>query len=379
MLGAAVPDPLVGIDGEKIVTAAKRQETRRAEILESFRENIYGRAAAERPPGLAFSVGEREPIFDGLGFHQIVTISYLKPPRQGKFALHLYLPGEGKTAKGVFLLINNRTPQITDEAQLLKAGSEDQEFFPVRDILERGYVAAGFHYGEIAKDDKLTSFESGVFEVFGPKGKLEGPIYPERPGDAWGSIAAWAWGASRGIDFLKSDKRFQSLPIAVVGHSRGGKTALWCGAQDTRVDLTISNSSGSTGAAMARGKGGETIAMINTNFPHWFCDNYKKFNGREDELPVDQHMLIALCAPRLVYVQSSANDAHADPAAEYRSCVAATPVFELLGKMGVPSGAAPAVGQPLQEGSIGYHIREGGHAMKSYDWARYMDFADRHL
>ena len=177
----------------------------------------------------------------------------------------------------------------------------------------------------------------------------------------------------------------------MLGHSRGGKTALWCGAQDTRVDLTISNSSGSTGAAMARGKQGETIARINKSFPYWFCDNYKKYNNREDSLPVDQHMLLALCAPRPVYVQSSSADAHADPAAEFRSCQLATPVYRLFGLTGIPSSAKPKHNTPIAKGHVGYHVRADGyegdndpgnggwHTLKAYDWARYMDFADRHF
>lgn len=376
---AAVPDPLVAKDGKPIATPIDWQDQRRAEILEDFRTSIYGRNPVERPPGLEFEIGAAEPIFDGRGSRLPVTIRYGEEPRRGEFSLDLYLPERPAEAKGVFVLINNRAPEITRKAELSVAGSTEQEFFPVEEILGRGYIAAGFTNGEIGPDDKTEAFKAGVFEVFGPSGTLEDGTYPDRPDDAWATIAAWAWGASRAVDFLKSDTRFKELPVAVVGHSRGGKTALWCGAQDTRVDLTISNSSGSTGAAMARGKIGESVAMINTNFPHWFCDNYKKFNGREDELPVDQHMVIALCAPRLVYVQSSADDAHADPDSEYRSCVAATPVFELFGQKGVPAGERPAVNQPVQEGSIGYHTRDGEHAMKTYDWERYMDFADRHF
>lgn len=385
---AAVPDPLVDRDGRRVNSRSEWTEKRRGEILDAFRENIYGRSPVERPPVLEFTPGAPETVFDGLGTRKPVTITYGSDARRGIFTLYLYIP---EKPRGVFLLINNRAPEIAAKAHLHAPGSPGAEFFPVHDILSRGYVAASFSNREIAEDDKHKSFNGGVFKVFGPQGALDGATYPARPSNAWSTIAAWAWGASRAIDYFESDPALKDLPVAVLGHSRGGKTALWCGAQDTRVDLTISNSSGSTGAALARGKNGETIAMINKSFPYWFCDNYKRYNNREDSLPVDQHMLLALCAPRLVYVQSSSADAHADPAAEFRSCQLATPVYRLFGLKGIPSSAKPKNNIPLAEGHIGYHVRADGyegdndpgnggwHSLKAYDWARYMDFADRHF
>src|SRR5690606_18590422 len=157
----------------------------------------------------------------------------------------------------------------------------------------------------------------------------------ERPGDAWGTVAAWSWGASRALDALVADERLRGVPLVVVGHSRGGKAALWCGAQDERVALTISNNSGCTGAALACGTTGETVRVINEKFPHWFAQNYHGYADREHALPVDQHALIALMAPRLVYVASASEDANVDPRAEFRACVEAGPVFALHGLAGV--------------------------------------------
>ena len=236
--------------------------------------------------------------------------------------------------------------------------------------MQRGYVAAAFHKADI-DPDKHDGFTNGVHGIYDRKDT-------KRPPDAWATIAAWAWGTSRVMDYFETDPDIDAKHIALVGHSRGGKTSLWCGANDERFSLVISNSSGCTGAALARRKKGETVSAINRGFPHWFCDTYNKFNGKEEELPIDQHMLIALMAPRLVYVASSANDAWADPLGEFLSCVHAAPAYKLLGLEGLGTSTMPLAGKPIQTGRIGYHLRVGKHNMTEYDWNCFMDFADKH-
>ncbi|MDE0840356.1 MAG: acetylxylan esterase, partial [Kiritimatiellae bacterium] len=236
--------------------------------------------------------------------------------------------------------------------------------------VERGYVAAAFLNSDL-DPDKYDGFKDGVHGIFDPKDSKRSP-------DAWGAIAAWAWGASRVMDYFESDKDIDEKHIGVVGHSRGGKAALWCGAEDERFALTISNDSGCTGAALARNKKGERVKRINTVFPHWFCENYRAFNDREEDLPVDQHELIALMAPRLVYVASASLDSWADPEGEFLSCVHAGQVYRLFGFRGVGATKMPKAQQPLHTGHIGHHIRTGKHNLTEYDWARYMDFADKH-
>jgi hypothetical protein len=182
------------------------------------------------------------------------------------------------------------------------------------------------------------------------------------------------------MDYLETDGDVDAKRVVLVGHSRTGKAALWAGAQDERFAMVVSNQSGSTGAALSRGKVGETIAIINDRFPHWFCANYKLYAGREAELPVDQHMLLALIAPRLLYVGSAAEDVWSDPGGEFRATAAASAAWRLLGAAGLPPGAKmPPTDAPLYGDRVGYHVRPGRHGLTEADWDKFLDFADARL
>jgi hypothetical protein len=359
-----LPDPLITKSSERVEDAVMWQSVRRPEILEEFRTHIYGRMPLGQPNNLKFVIVEENvEAVDGQATCREVDIHFSGPEGDGKIRLVLFVPNNITEPVPVFLLILHRSPKKMDPAREYKT-----PFWPVEMIIERGYATATFHVSDLAEDDPDT-WKEGVCSLF--------PEYSsENRGDRWGAIAVWAWGALRSMDYLISDQDIDPDRIAVIGHSRGGKSALWAGAEDERFSLVISNESGCTGAALARRREGEKVRTINRRFPHWFAPNYKIYNNREFALPVDQHMLIALMAPRRVYISSAENDGWADPEGEFLSSVYAEPVYKLFGLQGLGTSIMPETDQPVHNGHIAYHIREGRHDLKEQDWNYFMDYAD---
>lgn len=389
----SLPDPLVMSDGTKVSDAQTWLKKRRPEILELFRTEVYGRSPVGRPSGMTFEAFDIERnALGGLATRKQITVNFTGKKDGPSMDLLIYLPNAVKKPISAFVLLNfggNHTvcsdPAIKLSQSWMRPGSgivdnratektrgAASSSYPIEEILKRGYALATIYYGDIDPDFH-DGFKNGVHPYF------DKPTEGERPADAWGSIGAWAWGLSRALDYFETDNDIDSKRVAVLGHSRLGKTALWAGAQDERFAIVISNDSGCGGAALSRRAFGETVERINKSFPHWFCDNFKKYNGKEGELPVDQHMLIALAAPRAVYVASADQDLWADPRGEFLACKNADPVYGMLGLDGLGVEEMPGLDQPVQKGRIGYHIRTGGHALTAYDWQRYMDFADAHL
>ena len=225
---------------------------------------------------------------------------------------------------------------------------------------------------KVAADNKNAGFSQGVFPAVQPA--------KARGGDSWATISAWAWGASRVLDWIETEPLLDAKHVAVVGHSRGGKTALVAGVYDKRFAMACSNCSGCSGAKLNHIDlpKSEHIAPIVKNFPYWFCQNYFMHANRDDQLPFDQHQFIALIAPRLVCVASATKDVWAGQPGEWWSAKLASPAWELYGKKGLAADSFPAPDTPQQDGCISYHIRTGIHNLTPYDWNRYMDFADKH-
>ena len=244
-------------------------------------------------------------------------------------------------------------------------------YMPTEELIDHGFAVLSFCYTDVTSDD--GDFTSGLATLFYPDGVRQ-------PSDA-GKIALWAWAAHRVMDYALTDARLDASRAIVCGHSRLGKTALFAAATDERVAFAHSNDSGCSGASLARGKceGGERIADICKNFPYWFCENYLRYVDREDDLPFDQHALLACIAPRCVNVASAAEDIWADPVGEFLCCVAASEAYRAHGLDGIIcDDRLPCVGDAYHQGHIGYHLRAGKHYFSREDWLQLIEFVRRH-
>lgn len=386
-----LPDPLVMENGTKVTSKEEWIEKRRPEIVGLFETHVYGKAPAA-PKGLHFEVlSENRYAINNMATRKEVAV-YFSEDKSHKMTILIYLPNKRTGAAPLFFGLNfkgNHTicndAEITESVTRMKPRNGGGEIYPnifkrgaassrwpVEMIIAKGYGLATVYRGDIDPDYD-DGFQNGIHPLFYSEGQTK-PLPNE-----WGTLATWAWGLSRAMDYFETDEDIDAGKVAVFGHSRHGKTALWTGAIDTRFAMAISNDSGCGGAALSRRKYGETVAKINSLFPHWFCGNFKQYSHNEEALPVDQHQLIALMAPRPVYIASAIEDRWADPKGEFLSGVHATPVYELLGLSGLPIQEMPPVDQPEMRGTIGYHVRSGDHDINSYDWEQFIKFADIHL
>jgi hypothetical protein len=383
-----LPNPLVMANGAPVKTVKDWETKRRPEILELFKKEMYGRAPG-KPSKLSFFILEHHKnVLGGKADRKQVEVRFAGTRQGPRMTMLIYLPAKSKGPVPAFLTLNFRgNHTIADDPAIrlphswvrgkVKGETENNRAtdkgrgvaksrWAVEKILARSYALATIYYGDIDPDFD-DGWKNGVHA-----------LYPKPKPDEWGSIATWAWGLSRALDYLETDREIDHARVVVMGHSRLGKTSLWAGAADSRFAMVISNNSGCGGAALSRRAFGETVQRINTSFPHWFCDNFVKYNAHENACPVDQHQLIALMAPRPVYIASAADDRWADPRGEFLSGKHASPVFKLYGLAGLPAKKQPALNTP-SVGSVGYHVRRGRHDVTDYDWEQYLKFADKHL
>ena len=377
-----MPNPLVTRGGAKLETKRDWFERGRPELKALFDHYMYG--TAPDAPSVVSSKVEREDdrFLAGKATLREITLKF-GPAGAPPIHLLLIVPNDRKRRAPVFVGPNfygNHTvvadPKValptvwvSQRAPSKKAGGTpgdgrgtQVDTWAADAVVGRGYALATFYCGDVAPDHP---------------GHTDG-VHPHYPGYDWGTVRAWAWGTSRVADYLTTLPEIDRAKMAVVGHSRLGKAALVAGAYDDRFAVVISHQAGCGGSAPSRGKVGESVKQINDHFPHWFNAAFKTFNDRAEALPMDQHELVALVAPRAVLFSNAQDDAWANPEGQFQALKAAEPVYKLLKAGGLESDLTPPTGK-LSSGTLGYVIRPGKHSMTREDWGFFLDFADRHL
>jgi hypothetical protein len=387
-----LPDPLVMASGERVTGADQWFKARRPEILKLYRNEIYGHVPAGAPK-VTWEVAQTDAgARGGTAVTKRVVGRMGHRPDAPRMNLTVHLPAKANGPVPVLLSITfgfgpgargqaagkteQRSAAAAEKAEATKPaaakGGGPGGFDPVGVVLDRGWGYASLPYGEI-QPDRADRWTEGVIGLTLKEGQ-------SRPApDEWGTISAWAWGISRAIDYLETDPSVDAKRIAITGGSRLGKTVLWAGAQDERVAAVFSVVSGELGAALIRRDWGETLDDMAQNFPWQFAGNLQRWAGRWNELPVDQHMLIALCAPRPVYVNGGLGDQWSDPVGEFLALVAAGPVYRLVGGKDLGVTEPPPMDAPVTGGDLAFHYHSGGHMAVPADWRAFLDFAERHF
>ena len=370
-----LPDPLVFSNGKKVRTRRQWTRKRRPEILEIFSQEMYGHVPG-RPAGEHFTTLREETVYDGLGIRKTVRI-YLDVAEQHWFDVLVHLPAQSKGRVPMFAGLNFKG----DDATLDETSSRR---WPYEQILKAGFGVATAWRDSVEPDGKQFVAPGADAAWFCRDGGVRAWY---NPGGDWGAISAWAWGLSRIMDYLETDPAVDAKQVAVIGHSRLGKTSLWAGANDPRFAIVISNCSGCCGAAISRRVFGENFAAIDKTFPHWFTRAFDKYRFHEEQFPADQHWLAALAAPRPLYIVSADQDGWADPRGEWLCAKSVEPVYRLFREPGLSGETMPVIPADAEpdsvwyddDGTVAYHIRSGKHDILSTDWARYLVFASRHF
>ena len=384
-LAQEIPDPLTLADGSKVRDAKTWNEKRRPELMALFEDQVYGKTPSTEIPLRTSEVLTDPRALGGKAIRKQVTLYFTLQNDGPQMHLLIYLPPKPAGRVPVFLGLNFDGNQsvakdrgILENDIWLKDRSsgkwtrlppddrnlgDDAASWQVEKILSHGFGLVTAYYFDL-EPDFAGGLKDGVRPMFAD-------------GDQWSALGAWAWGLSRAVDYLRTDRNIDFDRIGVIGHSRLGKAALWAAAQDPRFALVISNESGKGGASLLKRAQGETIDHLNSAFPHWFGPNYKQYTGHPERLPVDGNELLALIAPRPLYVASAEGDAASDPKGEFLSAVNVGRVYELFGKKGLGTAQMPPPNQPIMH-DVGYHIRAGKHDVTEYDWDQYLAFAELH-
>ncbi len=369
-----LPALLVSAEGKAITTPDEWVKVRRPQILSLFSNLVYGRVPAPASPiKIAFQVTKTDRDYmKGKATRKDVAIRISNDRGKAEMLILVFVPNKADGPSPAFLMHSFNDTRTHGFRRSIREPEKTYNGLPLGELFDRGYAFVAVYQQDLVGHNEV-SFDRSIQRLFYRKGQS----FPKA--NEWGVLSAVAWGAMRAMDYLETDDDVDHARVAIMGHSKMGKAALWTAAQDERFAMAISAQSGCAGAALWRRRCGETLAKMVTRFPYWLCRNAWKFVNQEDDLPVDQHMLLALIAPRPVYVHSGVEDTWADPRGEYLGAYHASEVYRLLGKKGLTSEKSPPVGKPIIKSDVGYHIREGGHSVEMYDWHRFLDFADHHF
>lgn len=370
-----LPPLLFTAEGKHVTTAEEWRTIRRPQILSLFSNLIYGRVPVPAEPiKTEFSVLKQDNSFmGGKATRKDVRIRFSNKLGSVDMLVLVFVPNGSDKPVPCFLKHSFNNTRSNDFDASTNRPNRLRNGWPLGEFFDRGYGFVAVYQQDLVGHNEV-SFLGKIHKLFYDQ---KGQSFPKA--HEWGVLSTVAWGGSRALDYLETDADIDATRVAVMGHSKMGKAALWTAAQDERFAMAISAQSGCAGAALWRRKSGETLKKMVTRFPYWLCRNAWKFVEQEDDLPVDQHMLLALMAPRPVYVHSGVEDTWADGRGEYLSAYHASEVYRLLGKKGLKSEKSPPVGTPILDSDVGYHIREGGHSIEMFDWEQFMNFADRHL
>ncbi|MHC4074615.1 MAG: alpha/beta hydrolase family protein [Planctomycetota bacterium] len=358
-----LPPLLVSAEGKAIKTPEEWRNIRRPQILALFGNLIYGRIPEpESPIRTEFEVVRADPKFmRGKATRKDVRIRFSNDKGKAEMLVLVFVPNKATRSAPAFMKHSFNNTKSNDFDVSVSRPGRLRNGWPLGEFFDRGYAFVAVYQQDLVGHNEVE-FLRGIHPLFYKKGQS----FPKAR--EWGVLSAVAWGAMRAMDYLETDDDVDHTRVAIMGHSKMGKATLWTAAQDERFALAISAQSGCAGAALWR-----------TRFPYWLCRNAWKFVNQEDDLPVDQHMLLACIAPRPVYVHSGVEDTWADGRGEYLSAYHAGEVYRLLGRKGLTSESSPPVGEAIIDSDVGYHIRQGGHSIQMYDWQRFLDFADYHL
>jgi hypothetical protein len=378
-----LPDPLVLSNGKRVGNARAWTGERRAEIVKLYETEIYGAVPANAPK-VTWEVSETDAAArGGTAVMKKVVGKIGHTPDGPRINLTVYTPAKTTKPVPLILLVNfgggtgaargaATAPATAQAAPARGRGPLNTEPPVAAEILARGWGYAMVGYNDI-QPDRANAWKEGVIGLTLAPGQ-------EQPGPGeWGTISAWAWGVSRIVDYFETDKAVNAKQIAIHGHSRLGKTVLWAAAKDERIAAVYSSCAGEMGSALARRDWGETVDDMAQNFAWQFAGNFQKWAGRWNEMPVDAHMLIALSAPRPVFITGGTTDQWADPVGEFLAEVAAGPVYRLLGKKDLGTTQLPALDTPLTAGDLGYHYHTGGHMATPADWNAFLQFVGKYF